>query len=182
MSDQIEEHSAPRRTRNARRLAIEDQVISQDMIDPDTGLPFTRRSRKGGDSGAFDIPSKFKKPGWDYQWVAVRVMGKEEDSSALVEVAEGGWRAVKTDEMRGFMPSGWEGNVVERKGMRLFKRPMHLTLEAQDEQLQRAKTQKMEKFASAQLSAPGEARRTLVDVQTSYERLPGGMVEEVQEV
>ena len=118
----------------------------------------TRRSRKDGGTADFDVPVQYKKPGWDYQWWTSRVMGQDVDAADTADIYEGGWRPVKSKDMPKMCPPGWAREHVERRGQTLYMRPMKLTREARDEDLDRAERQKVEKLQAA-LAGPSDMTR-----------------------
>ncbi len=96
-------------------------------------------------------------------------MGQETDPSDMTAVYEGGWRPVKPDSMPDLCPPGWERQTIDRKGSRLFTRPMKFTEDAKNEDYDRAERQKRDKLESA-LAGPSELTkhtRRIVDQSTA---------------
>lgn len=109
----------------------------------------TRRPRTLGGDASFDIPDKYKKPGQDYEWKTITVIGAAVDGSELAMYAEQHWTEVRPAEMPGMMAPGYEGKTIDRRGQRLFKRPKYLSEEAVTESYNIAETQKYDKLKSA---------------------------------
>ena len=173
--------------RRTRSVNPRKSSMREDYIDPDTGEPFRRRS-KAGDIGAgiFEVPERYRKAGWDYQWATVKVLNEPVDAAVHADMKDAGWRPVTPVEAPDMMPPGWEGKTIERGGQILYKRPAYLSQEARDELKTKADQQLRDKFAAAQMTPAGTAPRHLKDVRTSVEELPAdlraqiaGEVEEV---
>lgn len=159
-----------RKTRSAKSRA----VMSAEFIDPETGEPYRRRSStEATGAGIFEIPARYRKAGWDYQWEAVKVLNEPVDASVHANLKDNGWRAVQGQEMPDLMPPGdFNGKPVERGGQILYKRPKYLSDQARDELQAKADQQMHDKFASAQMTPAGTAPRHLNKVQTNVEALP----------
>lgn len=124
-------------------------------VEAPDGEILTRRARRDGFVDDFEIPQRYKMPGWDYEWKTFRIMGQESDSSEMTTIFEGGWRPVPPDKMPDLCPPGWDKKTIDRKGMRLFTRPMSFTQEAMNEDRSRAEKQQGDKLRSA-LAGPSE--------------------------
>lgn len=116
----------------------------------------TRRSRLGGSADDFFVPDNLKRPGIDYQWFVMKVLNQEIDAGEHVAIADGGWEPVRPTEMPELMPKGYKGNTIDRKGQRLYKRPMYLTEEARREDFMLARQQKDAKLQQA-LATPNDS-------------------------
>ena len=60
---------------------------------------------------------------WTYEWKRRLLLGAE-DPSHMVALVRDGWEPVPLDRDRmhkAMMPSNWEGNTIERKGMILME-------------------------------------------------------------
>lgn len=101
------------------------------------GSRVTRQAR-GMSDATFDIPMQGRREGWDYEWKTVRVNGEEVDPSSIVEYQQGGWNLVPRTHFPSLVPPGWKKPYIERWGMQLFMRPMHLSKEASEELRQHA--------------------------------------------
>lgn len=160
-------HKRVRRTRaqieadNARKTeAGDDAPITRANprnggVEGMDGEVLTRRARRDGFVDDFEIPARYKKPGWDYEWKTIRVMGQESDPSDMTTVYEGGWRPIPPSAAPDLCPPGWDKQTVDRKGMRLFTRPMAFTKEAMSEDRARAEQQQGDKLRAA-LAGPSE--------------------------
>lgn len=109
----------------------------------------TRRSRTASGDNNFDVPNEFKKPGWDYEWKTIRVVGADVDGYELASYHEQGWRPVKGAEMPKMLAPGDRASTIDRLGQRLMTRPQHLTDQARAEDYQIAETQKLDKLKAA---------------------------------
>lgn len=106
-----------------------------------TGRDGEQLSRKRTSSGdIFHVPSELIPKGWEYQWVAVSVVGNTEilmDQNLMMR--ENGWRPVPAERYPGrFMPEGHKGAIV-RGGQMLMERPKTLSDEARAEDLAAAR-------------------------------------------
>ena len=135
--------------RQSRAAPRRDSAEFQD----EEGSPLRRRVNRN--ANPYDIPQRLKKPGWDYQWWAIRVMGEPVDASELVEAREGGWRPVPAESMKELVPPDWNKPHIERGGQVLYMRPMYLTEEARAEDLKLAEDQRYDKLKGA-LAGPAE--------------------------
>lgn len=102
------------------------------------GKPVTRR--RVGNTDIFAVPPHIIPDGWDYQWNPHTITGQPA-TDQMIEAAENGWEPVPSDRHDGmFMQKGYKGPII-RGGMRLDERPMQLTLEAKEEEYQKAQGQ-----------------------------------------
>ena len=69
-------------------------------------------------------------------------------------VEGGGWMPVRTEDMPGFMHSGYTGAVIEMGGQRLYERPQYLEDESREEDKIRAARQSEGRLASARVADP----------------------------
>jgi hypothetical protein len=112
--------------------------------------PVVRVSRADRSTNRFDIPQAWRKPGWDYQWWTVSVLGLQVDGSSILEAHDGGWRPVLGNTMPKLMTPGADPNApIERYGQRLFTRPMRLTQEARQEEYGAAQEQQRDRMRAA---------------------------------
>lgn len=117
----------------------------------------TRRSRFSSSGDAdFEVPAKYRKEEMSYQWWAVKVINQEVDAANHVVWADGGWDPVRPAEMPEMVPAGYKGNTIDRRGLRLYKRPIYLTEEALAEDRAIANEQKNAKLAQA-LATPNDS-------------------------
>lgn len=133
---------------------------SMELADEGEGVErLTRRSRRDGGAGDFEIPAHLKKPGWDYEFKTITIMGQPVDPADMQRVYEGGWRPVPARDMAELCPPGWEKPTIERYGQMLFTRPMRLTQEAKREDFEMAEKQKTDKLQSAMASGADDNPR-----------------------
>lgn len=133
----------PQRRAEPTRESYRDQAPDQEM--------FTRRKRHERSVGSFDIPSHRRKPGWDYQFVTIRCLGEPTDSSRIRDFTHnGGWRPVKAGDMPELADEGLPADAsVEVEGQRLYTRPLTMTREAQQEDLDFAMQQQRDRTMAA---------------------------------
>jgi hypothetical protein len=74
----------------------------------------------------FYVPASDIPDGWSYEWKRRSVLGAE-DPSYNVAVAQMGWEPVPLSRHPHFMPEGWPGKTIEKKGMILMERPAQIT-------------------------------------------------------
>lgn len=124
---------------------------TREQYSPQATEVFTRRKRNEQAVGWADIPKHLKKPGWDYQWIAIRVLNEPVDGSDLRDYREGGWRPVPAKDMLYEMSETGAApdSSIEAKGCRLYTRPMHLTLEARQEDDDYARQQQRDRTMAA---------------------------------
>jgi hypothetical protein len=146
--------------------------LPEEFIDPETGEPFRRRSPQAAGSGIFELRPESKRKGWDYQWVTVSVLNQPVDQGTFVTVKDAGWRPVSPEEMPEEVPPGWQGKTIERGGQVLMKRPEYLSNQARKEQKEAADKALHDKYAQAQLTPPGSAKRINTGTDSRFEPLP----------
>lgn len=109
----------------------------------------TRQSLEERQINVFDIPQHERKPGWDYKWEVFAVNGMRMDRSTLRDAHMAGWRAEKASSW----PTLGEGlgpdDAIEVGGQMLMGRPIHLSIEAQNEAYNRAKQQERDRMQAA---------------------------------
>ena len=116
-------------------------------LGPET---ITRRRRGERMDGGLDVPVHRKKSGWDYQWITLRVLGQPVDGSDLRDWYEGGWRPVLARDIPELADVGADPmSPIESKAMRLVTRPMSLTIEARQEDLNAALEQQRDRMMAA---------------------------------
>jgi hypothetical protein len=78
--------------------------------------------------------------GWTYEWKRFTVLGAQ-DPSYQVTLARGGWEPVPAARHPEMMPSGWQGQTIERKGLVLMERPAQITKIVRAKEKQKADEQ-----------------------------------------
>lgn len=110
----------------------------------------TRTRRENRDSGWADIPAHCKKPDWDYEWKVIKVLNEKVDTGDMLDVRNAGWRAEKAANWPDLVEPGTPMDApIERRGQRLYGRPLRLTNEARAEDLQVAYQQQRDKTNQA---------------------------------
>ena len=139
----------------------------------------TVRRRKNGaqEENVFHLPDDLRADlesrGLSAEWKRTSYFGKEEDPDYHISLSENGWEPLSLGsfpEFRKMMPKNWTRDTFEKRGQMLHIRPKELTQEARDEDRRNAENQVKGKMASLREAGPGEAERTLVKVNRSYER------------
>ncbi len=113
---------------------------------------FVRRRRVDRQVGVFDdLPMHRKKPGWDYQWITIRVLAQPVDRSNIRDFREnGGWQVQLIKDWPEYGdPSDAPDAPVETGGQMLVGRPLHLTEEARAEDYQAAVQQQRDRMVAA---------------------------------
>lgn len=114
-----------------------------------------RVKRENRDAGWSDLPEQYKRPGWDYEWKTIRVLNEPVDSADFLEIRNAGWRAEKAANWPTLVePDAQPDAPIERRGTRLYGRPMSLTHEARQEDLAAAYQQQKDKTLSAASGRP----------------------------
>ena len=150
-----------------------DQSL-EEMIDSLGSGEHLTRERRGLGGNDFDVPLQGRREGWDYQWWATHIVGQEVDPSYAVEVQRGSWFPVPASHFPQLCPPGWSRPTIDRQGLRLFMRPMRLTLEAKAESRRFADEQKQARLAAAQAGDSGRefaSRVQLEGIQVKTEPL-----------
>ncbi len=123
---------------------------TRESYDPDADI-FTRRSRDQRSVGMLEIPKHRQRPGWTYQWVAIRVLGEPADPSRIRDFTyNGGWRPVPARDIPELVDEGAPAlGPIEAEGCRLYTRPFTLTRQAQIEDLEYAAAQQRDRTMAA---------------------------------
>lgn len=123
---------------------------SEAVREPDPVEQFTRVRRDDRDSGWADLPKHRRKKGWDYEWKTIRVYNEPVDPGDMLEVRNAGWRPERAVNWPELVEPGAAADLaIERRGQRLYGRPMKLTIEARQEDLQAAYQQQKDKTLAA---------------------------------
>jgi hypothetical protein len=110
----------------------------------------TRVRRDERDSGWADLPKHQRKPGWDYEYKTIRVYNEPVDPGEMLEIRNAGWRPEKAVDWPDLVEPGTSPDApIERRGQRLYGRPMRLTHEARQEDLAAAYQQQRDKTMAA---------------------------------
>lgn len=149
-----------KKTRTARDTARPTSHSSQ-MDEPEQRAapvraaagdePLRRVTRDEREVNRFDIPRHLLKPGWDVQWVAVLVVNQPVDGATLREAYDGGWRPERAKDWPTHVAPGTPPDAaVEQYGFRLYGRPSRFTMEAKQEDYDRATRQLSDRAHGAQ--------------------------------
>lgn len=109
-----------------------------------------RVRRENRDAGWTDLPVEYKKPGWDYEYKTIRVLNEPVDPADFLEIRNAGWRPEKAANWPTLCEPGTPSDApIERRGQRLYGRPMSLTIEARQEDIAAARQQQYDKTIAA---------------------------------
>lgn len=178
---QIEPPDAPRGDRGERAGVAREETLGRE-VETRSDEILTRRSRLERDVDGIYFPERLKKPGWDYQFVTVRVMNQDQgriDDSELVMWEDQGWRPCLARDYPELAGRGVSGDKpIEMRGSRAYERPKHLSLEAAEEDRIFAEEQRVDRTRAAATGGgsdgiPGD-RRGLVRVPEGV-RVEGGV-------
>lgn len=187
MSDMMNE--APRR--RGRRPVEEQEAVPRNemrgaMREEDPRARAARRAAEiRGHRGPMDegtdeffIDPDMVPEGWTYEWKRKLLLGQE-DPSHMVALYRDGWEPVPLHrdlKHKAMMPSNWDGETIERKGMILMERPSELTQEAREANYMRARKQVRDKEAQLAGTPEGTMTRDHKDarpvIKKSYEAMP----------
>lgn len=167
---------APRPVREMPRESVREHNTRGGavVIEGRNGEILTRRRTTVGD--IHHVPPEEIPRGWDYQWNAVTVVGKELREEQMV-MQQNGWRPVPASRHEGrWTEPGYDGEIVVR-GLRLEERPTALGNEARAEDNARARAQVRDQVEALQLSkkmpkgmeVSGKYRGTGADVRMSID-------------
>jgi hypothetical protein len=127
----------------------------------------------GDDVDEFSLPDAPE--GWTYQWNRRLLLGKE-DPSHMVELEQGGWEPVPVRRHPEYMPNGWQGATIERKGMILMERPTEIVEEVRRQHDHLARKQVRDKEAQIAGTPDGTMTRDHAKVRPQikkgYEAIP----------
>lgn len=131
---------------------------TRESYRPDAPEQFTRRKRADRGVGNFDIPAHRRKWGWDYQYITITVLNQPVDGARIRDFREGGWRPVLARDWPELADSTASPDApIELEGQRLMERPMHLTMEAKEEDEEVARAAQRDRTLAA--AAGGSAHR-----------------------
>jgi hypothetical protein len=133
----------------------------------------------GGDD--FYVPPEDIPDGWSYEWKRNKVYGAT-DPAYQVQLARTGWEAVPANRHPSYMPEGYRGKTIERKGMILMERPAEITNEIKRAMLRKAQRQMRDKEAQIMGMPAGDKApdsftnhnkgNRLTRINKSYEPIP----------
>lgn len=122
---------------------------AEPMRDDSPVETVTRKSRGERSVDVFHVPEHLKIRGCDYQWWPISILGQPVDGSQVAEAYEGGWRPVQAKHMAAMLAPGDTSATVDRRGQRLFQRPMHLTHQAKQEDYAAAEQMRRDRIEGA---------------------------------
>lgn len=120
-----------------------------------------------------DLRAQLEAQGLSAEFKRTSYFGKEEEPDYHIALSENGWEPLSLGSFPGFkelMPKTWSKDTFEKRGQILMIRPKELTDEARAEDKAAADGQVKGQLASLKNVKEGEAARTLVKVNRSYER------------
>ena len=123
----------------------------------------------------FYIPDGAVPEGWTYEWKRRLLLGQE-DPAYMVSLRLRGWEPVPAERHPEMMPTNWQGEIIERKGLVLMERPTEIVDETR--RLEYLKARKQVRDKEAQLSGTPDGTLTRDHAQTkpkiskSFEAVP----------
>ena len=137
----------------------------------------TRMSLEERQTLMFDLPPHRKKPGWDYQWQVVSIMGMREDRSKLRDAHRAGWRPELAKDWPELAEGLAKDDPIEERGQMLMGRPMSLSHEARVETYNKAKNQEYDRMQAAAGGKGVGGQEGLVNIRGIEVRNPSLSVE-----
>ena len=167
--DLIDETVEVKAKRSSKAPGLRSEGVRTDVV---------RKRRAGSKSEDHfyipdDLRAQLEAQGLSAEFKRLSYFGKEEDPDYHIALAENGWEPLSLSENPAFkklMPKTWTKNTFEKRGQILMVRPKELTAEARAEDKKVAESQVKGQLASLKESKTGEAERTLVKVNRSYDR------------
>jgi hypothetical protein len=158
--------------------ALGDQLLA-DMprVDADEAGSITRMSLADRQITTFDLPRHRRKPGWDYKWEVITVMGVKVDRSVLRDSHRAGWRPEKARDWPELAEGSQPDDAIEEGGQMLMGRPIHLSNEAQVEGYNRAKQQEKDRMLAAAGGHVAGGQEGLANIRGVEVRNPSLQVE-----
>jgi len=145
----VTKRTAPKRTAEPRAAAAPLQALEPEARGREEG-PVTRVSRNDRQINNFPVPASGKKPGRDYMYITITVLGEPVTTPPITEFYEGGWRPEKAKDWPTVVAPGTPPDApVDRLGQRLFSRPMQFTIEARQEDYNAAEQQRRDRMQGA---------------------------------
>jgi hypothetical protein len=143
-----------RRAVDAKQAGVASAPPQEERAEParEAQTPpdrLTRRSRFDMSADPLNVPKHLRKPGWDYQWMVTRVVGQPVDPSELLAYHQQGWRPARSVDYPTMLPDGVKSDHIERLGQILMVRPMSLTMQARQEDMQAAEEARRDKLQGA---------------------------------
>ena len=141
----------------------------------------TRRATETLVDGDFEIPKVVyaRLPGFDFQWITVKIFNEPVDPGVLVQTAEAGWKPLPSALAPEMLPNGIKMDTIDRMGSRLYVRRLELSVAARRELANKADEQREARMAAALSGDPGPLKRVRTDYQN--ERVVS-MPDQVKEV
>jgi hypothetical protein len=141
----------------------------------------TRMSLEERQVTSFDLPRHRMKPGWDYKWEPLSVMGQRVDRAVIRDAYKAGWRPERAADWPELMVGAFEkfgaDDTVEEGGQMLMGRPIHLSQEAQLETYNKARMQERDRMQSAATGQAMGGHEGLANVRGIEVRNPSLSVE-----
>lgn len=132
-----------------------------------------RRSHRAGNEDKFFIPPEIIPDGYSVEWKRMETLGKGDDFY-LMGLEEQGWQPATIDmgKLGQIVPAEYKQKTIVRDGLMLYIRPIELTKEARQEDLEIARAQVSDRFSQLGLTPNGQAPRQVTALKREYERIP----------
>jgi len=163
--------SADADARNARSPLAREAAdgVDADLLEEflSTAATATRRATETLVDGDFEIPKVVysRLPGFDFQWITVKIFNEPVDPGVLVQTAEAGWKPLPAALAPEMLPNGIKMDTIDRMGSRLYVRRLELSIAARRELENKANEQKQARMAAALAGDPGPLKRVTTDYQ-----------------
>lgn len=160
-------------------------------IDPENaaalgGAPRSRRNTRENDArnsraarkrrDKFFVPAEAIPPGWCVEWKRVTCYGKPEEVDYSMDLAEQGWKIATPKQFPMLVPEGFDGQTIERGGMRLYIRPAHMKKESARLDYEEATAQVRDKLNEIGMTGEGELPRKVQGFNREWDRPAGRMI------
>ncbi len=131
-----------------------------------------RTARKRQDK--FFVPPNLIPKGWAVEWKRRSTYGKPEEPDYYMDLADGGWKYADPKIYHSLVPADYQGATIERGGMVLMTRPLHLSKESMRLDRLEAADQVRDKLSEIGMTGQGEMKRVVSNFSRGYEGAPAG--------
>lgn len=135
-----------------------------------------RRSRFERDTELMTFPEHIKKPGWDYQFIAITVLNQPVDGAILRSFYDQGWRPCLVRDYPSMgLPGTSPDAPVEMLGCRAYERPIHLSMQAKQEDYDWAEQQRRDRTQAAATGVSAKRDEEGIPNRRGIVRVPDGI-------
>lgn len=171
------QRAIPEKSADVNEEVIRQQPVRSPVREEDPRARAAARAAKirdhigGMDEGTDEFYKPASPDGWTYEWKRHKIWNQE-DPSYTVQLRREGWDPVplhRDAEHEAMMPSNWEGNTIERKGMILMERPKEISDEVHRIDQRRARDQVRTKEAQLAGTPDGTLDRVKPSIKKSFD-------------